>query len=225
MDTWQDPSFHGLTSADRNGISRNSAPEALSHLTAPGYAADKLKAWLPRQRDQYGGLGVILLVTFLLYLFSLPKEFTNWDDPEYILNNPLIRSLSLTNLNRILTEPYFANYAPVTLLSYALDYRFFGLKAAGYHIHNVLLHLACIVTLYFLLLKLGISKRVVLLSALLFAVHPVNVESVSWTSERKNLLATFFFLLSFYQYIRYREIGSRSSLFGFPPLLSAFDSF
>ena len=214
MDTWQNPSFHGLTSADKNGISRNSAPEGLSHLPAPSFAVDKLKAWLPRQKDQYGGLGVILLVTFLLYLFSLPKEFTNWDDPEYILNNPLIRSLSLTNLNKILTEPYFANYAPVTLLSYALDYRFFGLKATGYHIHNVLLHLACIVTLYFLLLKLGISKRVVLLSALLFAIHPVNVESVSWTSERKNLLATFFFLLSFYQYIRYREIGSRSHYLG-----------
>jgi hypothetical protein len=118
---------------------------------------------LPRLLNRYGVLGAILLVTFLLYLFSLPKEFTNWDDPEYILSNPLIRSLSLTNLNRILTEPYFANYAPVTLLSYALDYRFFGLHAAAYHIHNVVLHLACVITLYFLLFKLGLSNRLVLL--------------------------------------------------------------
>ena len=188
----------------------NSVPEAPSHLAMPALIPAEPKAGLPRLLGRYGALGAILLVTFLLYLFSLPKEFTNWDDPEYILNNPLIRSLNLTNLNRILTEPYFANYAPVTLLSYALDYRFFGLNPAAYHIHNVMLHLACVVALYFLLFKLGMSRRVVLLSVFLFAIHPVNVESVSWASERKNLLATLFFLLSFYQYICYREKGSRA---------------
>lgn len=193
MDTWQDPSFQGITSTDRADISMNSAPEPSSRFGTLASFLCEPKARFLRLFDQYGALGVILLVTFLLYLCSLPKQFTNWDDPEYILNNPLIRSLNLTNLNRILTEPYFANYAPVTLLSYALDYRFFGLNATAYHVHNVVLHLACTVALYFLLFKLGLSKRVVLLSVFLFAIHSVNVESVSWASERKNLLASLFF--------------------------------
>src|SRR5439155_14527445 len=96
-------------------------------------------------------LSLILVVTFLLYLGSLPKEFTNWDDGEYITSNPLIRSFSLKNLNRIVTEPYFANYAPLTLISYALDYHVWKLRPWGYHFHNVALHLACIVVLFFLL--------------------------------------------------------------------------
>ena len=93
-------------------------------------------------------LGLILVVTFLLYLGSLPKEFTNWDDGEYITSNPFIRSLSLQNLNKIVTEPYFANYAPLTLISYALDYHFWKLRPTGYHFHNVALHLGCILVLF-----------------------------------------------------------------------------
>jgi tetratricopeptide (TPR) repeat protein len=152
-------------------------------------------------------------VTFLLYLGSLPKEFTNWDDGEYITSNPLIRSFSWNNLNQIVTKPYFANYAPLTLISYALDYHVWKLRPWGYHFHSVALHLACIVVLFFLLRKLGLPRGVVLATACLFAIHPVNVESVSWASERKNLLATFFFFLSFYHYVNYsRNQTSRSYL-------------
>jgi len=158
-------------------------------------------------------LGLILVVTFLLYLGSLPKEFTNWDDGEYITSNPFIRSLSLQNLNKIVTEPYFANYAPLTLISYALDYHFWKLRPTGYHFHNVALHLGCILVLFLLLRQLGLPRGVILGTVCLFAIHPVNVESVSWASERKNLLATFFFFLSFYHYVKYtRNQASRSYL-------------
>ncbi|MEW5977045.1 MAG: tetratricopeptide repeat protein [Acidobacteriota bacterium] len=150
-------------------------------------------------------LALLLLATFLLYLGSLPKEFTNWDDGTYVVNNPLIRSFSLSNLNKIVTEPYFANYAPLTLLSYALDYQLWELNAAGYHFHNVALHLACVVALFVLLQHFGLPKAVVWLTTVLFALHPINVESVSWTSERKNLLATLFFFLSFDHYIRFTK--------------------
>src|SRR5690349_6512861 len=88
----------------------------------------------------------ILLISCGLYLSTFPREFTNWDDPEYIVNNSLIRSLSLQKLNKIITEPYFANYAPLTLLSYALDYRLWKLNPVGYHLHNLLLHLGCVTT-------------------------------------------------------------------------------
>ena len=150
-----------------------------------------------------------LLISCGLYLVTFPREFTNWDDPEYLVNNPLIRSLSLRNLNKIITEPYFANYAPLTLLSYALDYHIWKLNPAGYHLHNLLLHLACVVALFFLLRQFSLPRFVALGSVVLFAIHPVNVETVSWASERKNLLATLFFFLSFHQYIQYRKTNTR----------------
>ena len=150
-----------------------------------------------------------LLISCGLYLVTFPREFTNWDDPEYIVNNPLIRSLSLQNLNKIITEPYFANYAPLTLLSYALDYSVWKLNPAGYHLHNLLLHLACVVALFFLLRQFSLPRFVALGSIVLFAIHPANVETVSWASERKNLLATFLFFLSFHQYIQYRKHSAR----------------
>src|SRR5437773_10699691 len=94
-------------------------------------------------------VGLILVVTFLLYLGSLPKEFTNWDDGEYITSNPLIRSLSLRNLEKILTESFFANYASLTLISYAIDYHFWKLNPTAYHFHNLALHVGCTVVLFF----------------------------------------------------------------------------
>jgi protein O-mannosyl-transferase len=150
-----------------------------------------------------------LLISVGLYLSTFPREFTNWDDPEYIVNNPLIRSLSLQKLNKIITEPYFANYAPLTLLSYALDYSVWKLNPVGYHVHNLLLHLGCVIALFFLLRQFSLPRFVVLGSIFLFAIHPVNVETVSWASERKNLLATLFFFLSFHQYIQYRKTRTR----------------
>ncbi|HEX2523978.1 MAG TPA: hypothetical protein VHP35_17845, partial [Terriglobia bacterium] len=150
-----------------------------------------------------------LLISAGLYLTTFPREFTNWDDPEYIVNNPLIRSLSLQKLNKIITEPYFANYAPLTLLSYALDYSLWKLNPVGYHLHNLLLHLGCVIALFFLLRQFSLSRFVVLGSIVVFAIHPVNVETVSWASERKNLLATLFFFLSFHQYIQYRKTSTR----------------
>jgi tetratricopeptide (TPR) repeat protein len=150
-----------------------------------------------------------LLISAGLYLTTFPREFTNWDDPEYIVNNPLIRSLSLQKLNRIITEPYFANYAPLTLLSYALDYSLWKLNPVGYHLHNLLLHLGCVIALFFLLRQFSLPRFVVLGSIVLFAIHPVNVETVSWASERKNLLATLFFFLSFHQYIQHRKTSTR----------------
>src|SRR5215831_11988117 len=161
-----------------------------------------------RRRSDWIYLGLAMALTFSLYLGSLPKEFTNWDDGEYVTHNPLIRSFSLRNLNTVVTEPYFANYAPLTLISYAIDYHFWKLNAAAYHFHNLALHLGCVTALFFLLKQMDFSTGVIWVTTLLFAVHPVNVESVSWASERKNLLATLFFLLSFYHYIRFTKATS-----------------
>ncbi len=113
-----------------------------------------------------------VLISAGLYLTTFPREFTNWDDPEYIVNNPLIRSLSLQKLNRIITEPYFANYAPLTLLSYALDYSVWQLNPVGYHLHNLLLHLGCVLALFFLLRQFALPRFVILSSIVLVCHSP-----------------------------------------------------
>ncbi len=156
-------------------------------------------------------LVAILLATIALYLGSLPKEYTNWDDPTYITENPLIHIVSLGNLNRILTQPYFSNYAPVTLFSYLIDFHLFKLNANASHLLNVGIHLGCVLTLLLVLRTAQIRSDAALLTVALFAFHPVNVEAVSWASERKTLLSALFFLLSFYFYIRYRQEQSRTS--------------
>ena len=175
---------------------------------APVVESSRIPAKPAKSREGWR-LTLVMLITLAVYLACLPKDFTNWDDPEYVLSNPLIRSLSLKNLNQIITEPYFANYAPLTLLSYALDYRLWKLNALGYHLHNVVLHLGCVAGLYFLLKKIGLPPFVVLAAVTLFAIHPVNVESVSWASERKNLLAALFFIFSFYHYIEFTRTRQR----------------
>ena len=158
---------------------------------------------------------LILVLSFLLvviiYSASVPKDFTNWDDPQYIVNNPLIRGFTPDNVQRILSQPYFGNYAPVSLLSYTLDFSLWGLNPGAFHVHNVLLHLGSVAALYYLLWQLGLGAFPRYVVVLLFAVHPTNVESVSWASERKNLLCALFFLLSFGQYVRYTAKRNRSS--------------
>jgi tetratricopeptide (TPR) repeat protein len=155
-------------------------------------------------------LAVVTGLVLSIYSASVPKTFLNWDDPKYILTNPLIQSLSLPSIKRMLIEPYFGNYAPVTMLSYALDLRLWGASALALHIHNVILHLACVFALYLLLGRLGLGRGARWLVVALFALHPTNVETVSWASERKNLLSSLFFLLGFWQYVVYTEERRRS---------------
>jgi protein O-mannosyl-transferase len=158
-----------------------------------------------------GGLLLVLVLALIAFSTSWPKAFLNWDDPKYVLENPLIRDWSLETLGRIFTTPYFGNYAPLTLLSYALDIRLWGLDANAFHAHNLLLHLGAVVALHLLLGTLGMRGGARWLVLALFALHPTNVESVSWASERKNLLSSLFFLLSFWQYVQYAGGRARKS--------------
>jgi protein O-mannosyl-transferase len=160
---------------------------------------------LVRQNGEILLLGAIGIVTLLIYTNAFPREFTNWDDPIYVMNNPLIREFTWTNLNRILTEPFEANYHPFTLISFAVDFKIWKLNPNGYFLHNLCLHLTNITVLFLVLKRLGLSQFISLFTAFLFAIHPANVECVSWISERKSLLAALFFLVSFHQYISYRQ--------------------
>ncbi|PCJ84389.1 MAG: hypothetical protein COA57_09320 [Flavobacteriales bacterium] len=151
----------------------------------------------------------ILGITALAFYPSISNEFIFWDDPEYILNNPHIKEINLKNL---FGEFYFGNYHPLTMLSYSLEYAAFEFNPKAFHFNNVLLHLLntflVFVFIYYLLGRRRIE--VAAITAVLFGIHPMHVESVSWVSERKDVLFTFFFLLSLIWYLKYWGQGTGS---------------
>ncbi len=151
----------------------------------------------------------ILPVTFFLLSPCLKNGFTNWDDPTYILDNPLIKTLSAENLKKIFTEVYFSNYQPLHIFSYALEYHFFRDSATGYHAVSILLHLTNTLLAGWLAWLLTGRKWAVMLTGLLFGIHPLHVESIAWAAERKDLLYALFFFLSLGYYIRYLRNGEK----------------
>jgi len=162
-------------------------------------------------------VGIILLLTTIVYANSIHNDFTNWDDLSLVVENPAIRSLSIDNLIDIFTPKAGKTYQPVRVLSYAIDYYFWRLNPLGYHLGNIALHGFSAVILYLLLgnllpqiraeSSLESNRIIALLASLLFAVHPVNVEAVTWISSRKYGLLALFYFASFYFYIKHSEKG------------------
>lgn len=151
-------------------------------------------------------LFILLVGTFFVYLPSLNNLFlTNWDDHQYVLNNPDIRTISSESINKIFSSYYIGNYQPFTILSYAIDYQLFGLSAKGFHTTNLLLHILNIALVFYCIYFLTSNKTISIIVSFLFAVHPLHVESVVWIAERKDVLYTFFYLLALLFYIQYAK--------------------
>jgi tetratricopeptide (TPR) repeat protein len=133
--------------------------------------------------------------------------FTNWDDDVYVTGNFLVHSLSWQNLCRTFSPATFvnANYQPLTLFSYALNYAFGRLNPVGYLLTDLLLHLSNVLLVFVFVRKLFVSDFIASFCALLFGVHPMHVESVAWIAGRKDLLYTGFFLASCLLYMAYTE--------------------
>ena len=170
---------------------------------APGPSESRPPGWL-----HPAILLGLLLVSLLLYCRTLDLGFLAVDDPDYVQNNPYIESFRSANLKHILTTPYTANYAPVTLLSYALDVVLAGGKhPAAFHLSNVLWHgwVACMVYLLAFIIRPRILPAAA--AAVLFLLHPAHVEVVAWISSRKDLVATGFAVLSTTCYLRCRRRG------------------
>jgi hypothetical protein len=149
-------------------------------------------------------VAVILGVGLVAYAGSFDGEFVS-DDISAIRDNPKLRSLDREHLTEIVTTFDDANYIPVKVLSLAIDYQLWGSDPAGYHMTNLLIHLGCAVLIYFTLLRMGLGAVAALLTSLLWAVHPLQVESVAWISERKNTLSGLFFFAAFYLYLGFSE--------------------
>ena len=133
------------------------------------------------------------MITIAIYSPVAGHRFLIFDDHDYVTANGHIHAgLSRNTIRWAFTSIELANWHPLTWLSHAVDYQLFGLNSSAHHLDSALIH-ACNVVLLFLLLR-WMTGRVgpSLLVAALFAVHPLNVESVAWIAERKNVLSTFF---------------------------------
>jgi len=149
------------------------------------------------------------LALLVLAVFSpcINNGFINLDDNSYIVENSLIRNLSPANIKSWFSSGYEGNYYPLVLLAYALEYKVNGPDPKVYHITGIVLHLLnafLVFALFFLLLKNGWRAGIV---AVLWAVHPLSVESVAWAASQKDLIYTCFALLSLITYLRYKNQG------------------
>ncbi len=145
----------------------------------------------------------IFTITFISFYPSLECDFTNWDDDTYVTASSLITSQSVVPF---FITPVALNYHPLTMLTLAWNYRVSQLDPQSYHIINLLIHLLNTLLVFYLIYLLSEKKvRVAAVTSLLFGIHPMHVESVTWVSERKDVVYVFFYLLSLITYLRYLE--------------------
>lgn len=146
-------------------------------------------------------LALILAVTFAAYSPTFLNGFTNWDDPIMVTRNPLITSLSWQNIGTMFGTVYERYYNPLVLLMYSVERHFFGLDPLVFHATSLFLHLLNVLLVFYFIYLLSGSALVSLVTAALFGVHPMHVESVAWISARKDVLYSLFFLGSLVYYL------------------------
>ena len=150
-------------------------------------------------------MGLLLaLVTLLAYLPVTRDGFVNYDDQDYVTENSVVqKGLTWTGIKWAFTTGHASNWHPLTWLSHMADCELFGLNPGAHHLVNVLFHTVNAVLLLLLLFRMTGALWPAAFVAALFAWHPLHVESVAWISERKDVLSTFFALLTLLAYARY----------------------
>lgn len=167
---------------------------------------------------------IIAFITFEVFLSALENQFVNIDDGTYICNNSALKEINIVMIEDwfewIFTERIAANWHPLAIMSHLVDYNIWGLDPFGHHLTSILFHAfnaflvfilsVNLINIYFRDSKANFSILLAgIITTLLFSLHPLRVESVVWISERKDVLYSFFFLLSLLVYIKYAS--SRSS--------------
>jgi Flp pilus assembly protein TadD len=157
---------------------------------------------------------LLALATLAIYAQTAAHGYVAYDDDQYVYQNPWVKAgLTASNIAWAFTTFFYANWHPLTWISYMLDFSLFGGNPGLQHLVNVAFHLASAFLLFFALARMTRQPWRCALVAAIFAVHPLHVESVAWISERKDVLSTFFEMLALLLYIRYtRRPGVRSYL-------------
>ena len=172
-----------------------------------GMEEGKVRGKMQRMKRFIILLGFFLLA-FAIFGKSLGNDFVDFDDGLLIFENPIIQEISVWSLKQAFTTYDPELYVPLTMISYQIDHLLWGMNPFGFHLTNLVLHTmnALLVTLFIRLLMRRLSYHLLpVLCGLLFLVHPLHTEAVAWASARKDVLSSFFFLLSVCSYLQWRE--------------------
>ncbi|MDQ2825140.1 MAG: hypothetical protein M3R29_06810, partial [Verrucomicrobiota bacterium] len=146
----------------------------------------------------------LLAITWAVFGQTIGHQFVNYDDALYVIENPHIRGgLTWQSVGWAFTHVHSQNWHPLTSISHMLDCQLFGLQPGAHHFTNVLLHSAAVILLFLVLGQMTGSTWPSAFVAVVFAIHPLRVESVAWIAERKDVLSGIFFMLTLGAYVRY----------------------
>jgi len=159
----------------------------------------------PIHRDLIISFFLVLVTTAVFWQVS-SFDFVRYDDDKYVTENRHVQAgLTRGGIAWAFLSVYANNWHPLTWLSHMLDYQLFAANPAGHHITNLFFHIINTLLLFFILKQMtGFSWRSAFV-AVLFAIHPLHIESVAWVAERKDVLSTLFFMLTVWAYVRYVE--------------------
>lgn len=152
---------------------------------------------------------ILLCCVFIVYLPSLGNQFVDFDDILLIGENPIVHQFTVHSVHQAFTSYDPELYIPLTFITYMIEYALVGQQAWLYHLDSLLLHIGSTALVAFFIVMLTGKKREALIVAALFALHPLQVEAVSWVAARKDVLSTFFFLGSLCAYLRYCKSSSK----------------
>ena len=162
-----------------------------------------------RRRDAFCGL-LLVALAIIPFITIWPREFVNWDDRSNVVENGSVRYLTATNVEYVFTHAIGANYVPLTWLSHAFDWQFWGDDAWGHALTNAILHATCCCLVVLCLRRGGLDVTAAWLAGMLFAVHPVHAEPVAWISGRKDLLCAVALLACQVSYMGWRNTARSS---------------
>ena len=155
---------------------------------------------------------LLFLLVLLVFLPATRNGFVNYDDSIYVIDNAHLRGgITWQNVIWAFRAFYAANWHPLTWLSHMADCQFFSMNPVGHHITSILLHCFNTLLLFLTLRKMTGALWRSALAAALFGLHPVHVESVAWVAERKDVLSTFFWMLTLHQYVTSRKSSGWSA--------------
>src|ERR1051326_4693902 len=158
---------------------------------------------------------VLVVVTFAVFARIGAQDFINFDDPDYVTVNAVVRDgVTAHGIGWAFTHFHSSNWHPLTWISHMIDVQLFGMNAGAHKLVNVAFHAAAAVLLLLFLFRATGELWPSALVAALFALHPTRVESVAWVSERKDVLSAFFWMLTLYLYAGYVRDERKTKLIG-----------
>ncbi len=167
-----------------------------------------VEAKIPKDNTFLQSIGWMILLslgTWILYSSSLKFDILNWDEKHYIYEQSMTLGISWEHIQAMFSKKVLASYNPLVLLSFAIDHDLSNSKASWYHGVNLLFHILNTLLLFSVVRKLGFRVMIAGFVALLFAIHPMHIESVAWIASRKDVLMGFFMFSSWLVYLQFRK--------------------